>query len=129
MRRMTSTVNVRAGGYYDNWNNEITSSSQAAIRAPTAVSTLDANNAAIQKILITANSAATGESRQLQLANQQLALIHTELAALVQNLGTVGRVITDMAATSAGEQMMNRERSRWRLENYTYRGPPFRTLN
>ena len=116
-------------GYYDNWNNEITTSSQAAIRAQTAVSTLDANNAAVQKILMTANNSSTGEIRQLQLANQQLALIHTELAALVQDLGTVGRVITDMAAASTGEQMMNRERARRRLENYTYRGPPSKTLN
>ena len=116
-------------GYYDNWNNEITASSQAALRAQTAVSTLDANNVAIQKVLVAANSSSTGEIRQLQLANQQLALIHTELASLVQNLATVGRVITDWAAASTGEQMMNRERARRRLQNYTYRGPPPRTLN
>lgn len=115
-------------GYYDNWHAEITTSSQAAIRAQTALSTLDANNAAIQKILLAANSPATGEIRQLQLANQQLALIHTELASLVQNLATVGRVITDWAAASTGEQEMIRERARRRLQNYTYRGPPSNAL-
>jgi P-type conjugative transfer protein TrbJ len=115
--------------YYDNWNNEITTSSQAALRAQTAISSLDANNAAIQRILLAANGSSTGEIRQLQLANQQLALIHAELASLVQNLTTVGRVITDWAAASTGEQMMNRERARRRLENYTYRGPPSQTLN
>ena len=119
--------NVRSSDfstYYDNWNNEITTSSLAAIRAQTAVSTLDANNAAIQKILLAANSASTGEIRQLQLANQQLALIHTELASLVQNLSTVGRVITEWTAASTGEQMMERERASRRLQNYTSRGAP-----
>ena len=40
--------NVRSSdfnAYYDNWNNEITTSSLAAIRAQTAVSSVDANNA------------------------------------------------------------------------------------
>jgi P-type conjugative transfer protein TrbJ len=115
--------------YYDNWNNEITTSSLAAIRAQTAVSNLDGNNAAIQKILLAANSASTGEIRQLQLVNQQLALIHTELASLVQNLSTVGRVITEWTAASTGEQMMERERANRRLQNYTSRGAPSQILN
>ena len=72
--------------------------------------TLDANNAAIQRALLTANSASTGEIQQLQIVNQQLALIHTELANLVQNLSTVGRVVTDYVAASTGEQEMSRER-------------------
>jgi P-type conjugative transfer protein TrbJ len=115
--------------YYDNWNNEITTSSLAAIRAQTAVSNVDANNAAIQKILLAANSTSTGEIRQLQLVNQQLALIHTELASLVQNLTTVGRVITEWTAASTGEQMMERERANRRLLNYTSRGAPSQILN
>jgi P-type conjugative transfer protein TrbJ len=115
--------------YYDNWNTEITASSQAAMRAQTAIATLDANNAAIARILLAANSASTGEIRQLQLANQQLALIHTELASLVQNLATIGRVVTEWTAASTGEQMMERERARRRLQNYTNRGAPSRILN
>jgi P-type conjugative transfer protein TrbJ len=115
--------------YYDRWHEDITASSLAAMRAQTAVNALDANNAAIQRILLSANSSSTGEIRQLQLVNQQLALIHTELAALVHNLATVGRVITDWAQASTSEQMMDRERARRRLDNYTYRGPPSRTLN
>jgi P-type conjugative transfer protein TrbJ len=115
--------------YYDGWHEDLTASSLAAMRAQTAVNTLDANNAAIQRILLSANSSSTGEIRQLQLVNQQLAVIHSEVAALVQNLATVGRVITDWAQASTSEQMMDRERARRRLENYTYRGPPSRTLN
>lgn len=116
-------------GYYDGWNNEITSSSLAAFRAQAALSTIDANNKAAQNILLAANSSSTGEIRQLQLVNQQLALIHTELASLVQNLSTVGRVFTEWTAASTGEQMMERERGRRRLDNYTSRGAPAQVLN
>jgi P-type conjugative transfer protein TrbJ len=111
-------------GYYDNWNAEITSSSLAAVRAQTVISTLDANGAAIQRALLTADRPSTGEIQQLQIVNQQLALIHTELANLVQNLATLGRVVTDYAVASAGTEEMSRERRRLRLQNYTYRGLP-----
>jgi len=114
--------------YYDNWHAETTAASLAAVRAQTSVSTLDANNAAIQKALIQANSASTGEIQQLQIINQQLALIHTELANLVQNLAALGRVITDDLAASTADDEMNRERGRRRLQNYTYRGPPSNAL-
>ncbi len=115
--------------HYDGWHAEITASAQAAIRAQTAVSALDANNAAIERILTDANGASTGEIRQLQLINQQLAVIHSELGSLVQNVTTVGRVITDWAAASSGEEEMVRERARRRLQNYTDRGPPSQRLN
>ena len=114
---------------YDNWHTEITASSLAAVRAQTVISTLDANNAAIQRALLTANSASTGQVQQLQIVNQQLALIHTELANLVQNLSTLGRVVTEYVAASTGGQEMSRERNRRHLQNYTYRGPPAQTLN
>ncbi|HVV51624.1 MAG TPA: hypothetical protein VHO06_18285 [Polyangia bacterium] len=114
---------------YDAWSAEITASSLAAVRAQTVISTLDANNAAIQKALLMANSASTGEVQQLQIINQQLALIHTELANLVQNLATLGRVVTEYLAASTGNDELTRERGRRRLQNYTYRGPPSQTLN
>ncbi len=115
--------------YYDRWNGEVTTSSKVAIRAQASISTLDANNRAIASILDAANSSSTGEVRQLQLINQQLSLIHTELGSLVQNLSTVGRVITDWTAGSVGERMMSRERARRRLDGYTSRGRPPRVLN
>jgi type IV secretion system protein TrbJ len=115
--------------YYDRWNGEVTTSSKVAIRAQASISTLDANNRAIASILGTANSSSTGEVRQLQLINQQLSLIHAELGSLVQNLSTVGRVITDWTAGSVGERMMSRERARRRLDGYTSRGRPPRVLN
>jgi P-type conjugative transfer protein TrbJ len=116
-------------GYYDGWNNELITSSQAAFRAQAALSTIDGNNKAIQGILLAANNSSTGEIRQLQLVNQQLALIHTELASLVQNVTTVGRVFTEWTAASTGEKMMESERASRRLQNYTSRGAPSQVLN
>jgi hypothetical protein len=60
--------------------------------------------------------------------NQQLAVIHAELASLVENLTTMSRVLSNWAASAAGENMMSRERSRRRLDGYTSRGKPATVL-
>ena len=117
------------GNYYDRWNAEVTTASKAAVRAQATISTLDADNRAIADILRQANNSSTGQVRQLQLINQQLALIHKDLASLVQNLATTGRVLTNWSAGAVGEQMMARERSRRRIDGYTTRGRPSRVLN
>jgi P-type conjugative transfer protein TrbJ len=114
-------------GYYDGWNGEITSSALAASRAQASLVTLDANNRAVQVILQNSRDA-TGEVRQLQLVNQQLAVIHGELGSLVQNLTTMSRVLSNWAASSAGEDMMARERSHRRIDGYTSRGKPSNAL-
>jgi P-type conjugative transfer protein TrbJ len=115
-------------GYYDSWNGEVTSSALAASRAQASLTLLDANNRQIQVILQNSKDA-TGEVRQLQLVNQQLAVIHAELGSLVQNLTTMGRVLSNMAASAAGESMMAHERSHRRLDNYTSRGKPSNALS
>jgi P-type conjugative transfer protein TrbJ len=117
------------GNYYDHWNAEVTTASKAAVRAQASISTLDADNRAIADILRQANSSSTGQVRQLQLINQQLAVIHKDLGSLVQNLATTGRVLTNWSAGAVGEQMMARERSRRRIDGYTTRGRPSRVLN
>ena len=115
-------------GYYSNWNTEITSSSLAAARAQSGLAAVDKNNRAIVQILSQSNSSSSGEVRQLQLVNQQLALIHGEIASVVQNLATMGRVVSNWAATSAGEKLLSREAAQRRLDNYTSRGAPSRRL-
>jgi P-type conjugative transfer protein TrbJ len=130
-RKQSQWRNVRYSdfnNYYDSWNGEVTTASMAAVRAQSAISNLDANNRAIANILSQSNNSSTGQVRQLQLVNQQLALIHAELASVVQNLATTGRVLTQWSAGAVGEQMMARERSRRRLEGYTDRGRPPRVL-
>jgi type IV secretion system protein TrbJ len=114
-------------GYYGRWNAEITASSKSAGRAQAAIVVVEKNNQAVADILSQAASA-TGEVRQLQLVNQQLALIHAELGALVQNLATTGRITGDMAAASAGEKMLTREAKLRRRAGYTNRGQPPRAL-
>jgi P-type conjugative transfer protein TrbJ len=117
------------GNYYDRWNAEVTTASKAAVRAQSTISTLDADNRQMMDILRQSNSSSTGQVRLLQLINQQLALIHKDLGSLLQNLATTGRVLTQWSAGAVGEQMMARERSRRRLDGYTYRGRPPRVLN
>lgn len=131
-RKQSDWRNVRYSdfnNYYDSWNAEVTTASKAAVRAQSSISNLDANNRAIADILSQANNSTTGQVRQLQLINQQLALIHSQLGSLVQNLATTGRVLTQWSAGAVGEQMMARERSRRRLDGYTNRGRPPRVLN
>jgi P-type conjugative transfer protein TrbJ len=114
--------------YRDNWTAEINAASFAAARAQTSVAKLDKNNDKILSILDSSNDDSTGEVRQLQLVNQQLALIHTALVSAVQNLATTGRVMADWAAGEAGEKMAQREAKRRHLENYTNRGQPSKRL-
>jgi P-type conjugative transfer protein TrbJ len=115
-------------GYYTRWNTELTASSKSADRAQASIEFVERNNAAIASILSQAQ-AATGEVRQLQLINQQLAMIHARLGELVQNIATMGRIASNMAASSAGEKLLLREAKLRRRDGYTSRGAPARTLN
>jgi P-type conjugative transfer protein TrbJ len=117
------------GNYYDRWTAEVTTASKAAVRAQSTISTIDADNRQMADILRQSNASSTGQVRLLQLINQQLALIHKDLGSVVQNLATTGRVLTNWGAGAVGEQMMERERSRRRLEGYTSRGRAPRVLN
>jgi P-type conjugative transfer protein TrbJ len=114
--------------YYTRWNTELTASSKSADRAEASIELVERNNAAIASILSQAQGA-NGEVRQLQLINQQLAMIHARLGDLVQNIATMGRIAANMAASSAGEKLLLREAKLRRRDGYTNRGAPARTLN
>lgn len=114
--------------YYTGWNSEITGSAKMAERAQSTVLLVEANNRAVANIL-SQSTTANGEVRQLQLINQQLALIHSRLGDLVQNIATMGRITANMAASSAGEKLLLREAKLRRRDGYTNRGAPSRTLN
>ena len=47
----------------------------------------------------------------------------------MQNLTTMGRVLSNWAASSVGEKMLGRESKQRRIEGYTNRGKPARVLN
>ncbi len=114
--------------YYGTWNAEITASAKLAARAQSSITFVDANNQAVARILSQA-AAANGEVRQLQLINQQLALIHARLGDLVENIATMGRITATMAASSAGEKLLLREAKVRRRDGYTNRGQPSHVLN
>jgi P-type conjugative transfer protein TrbJ len=117
----------QANARYDEWNSEITGASLVAMRAQTRLSDVEALNA--QAALALASSrAADGEVRQLQALNQQLAIVQTQMSALIQLLSTGSRVTADLAASSAGEKMMTREAKSRRRENYKNKGAPPRKL-
>jgi conjugal transfer/entry exclusion protein len=114
--------------YYGNWNAEITGSAKLAQRAQSSMLLVEGNNRAVADIL-SQSSSSNGEVRQLQLINQQLGLIHARLGDLIQNIATMGRITTNMAASSAGEKLLLREAKLRRRDGYTNRGGPSRTLN
>jgi P-type conjugative transfer protein TrbJ len=114
--------------YYGTWNAEITASAKLAERAQSSVLLVETNNRAVATILAQA-AVANGEVRQLQLINQQLALIHARLGDLVGNIATLGRVTASMAASSAGEKLLLREAKLRRRDGYTNRGQAPRILN
>jgi P-type conjugative transfer protein TrbJ len=113
--------------YYTNWNAEITASAKLADRAQSTMLLAESNNRAVASIL-SQSASATGEIRQLQLVNQQLALIHARLGDLVQNIATMNRITANMAAASAGEKLLIRDSAERRREGYTNRGRPPRVL-
>ena len=114
--------------YYGQWNTEIIGSAKLAERAQSSMLLVEGNNRAVADIL-SQSATAAGEVRQLQLVNQQLALIHTRLGDLIQNIATMGRITANMAASSAGEKLLLREAKVRRREGYTNRGRASRTLN
>jgi P-type conjugative transfer protein TrbJ len=114
--------------YYGGWNAEITASAKLAARAQSSITLVEGNNRAVANIL-SQSAGANGEVRQLQLINQQLALIHSRLGDLVQNIATMGRVTATMAASSSGEKLLLREAKLRRRNGYTNRGQPSRVLN
>jgi P-type conjugative transfer protein TrbJ len=114
--------------YYTSWNTEITASAKLADRAQSTMLLVESNNRAVAGIL-GQSASANGEVRQLQLINQQLALIHGRLGDLIQNIATMNRITANMAAASAGEKLLIRDSAARRRDGYTNRGKPPRVLN
>ncbi len=114
--------------YYTTWNAEITASAKLADRTQSSILAVEGNNRAVANIL-NQSGAANGEVRQLQLINQQLALIHARLGDLIQNIATMNRITANMAASSAGEKFLIRDAALRRRDGYTNRGRPSRMLH
>jgi P-type conjugative transfer protein TrbJ len=114
-------------GRYAAWNEELTSSALIASRAQTQMMNVQQMNERAARAL-SISQAEGGEVRQLQAMNQMLAVMQNQLNSLVQLLSTGSRVTSDLAATTAGKDMMLQEGKRRRRDGYTNPGPPPRRL-
>jgi conjugal transfer/entry exclusion protein len=109
------------------WNAALKESSTVAMRAQTSVAGLQ-ERLEISTKLQRDSEAAEGIVGQLQLIVKSLALLHTDLSGIEQNLAYGQRVTATMAGVqSAEEERMTEEGSRM-LNNYRYRGTEPRRL-
>ncbi len=112
---------------YAGWQGETLAAAQTAYRAQSSLITVEDNAKATKRIL-DASPGADGEVRQLQLVLQMLGQMTSQLNSVIQTLDTNGRVLASMAAGSASEKIMVRERKSRRIDGYTNPGAPPRKL-
>jgi hypothetical protein len=58
-----------------------------------------------------------------------LGVMQAQTLGMAQSMDAASRVTTNMAAASAAEKKLSRERKLRNLVNYTYRGSPVTVLN
>jgi P-type conjugative transfer protein TrbJ len=115
------------GSRYEAWNEELTSSALIAARAQTQMMRVQDMNAAAERALRISQVEA-GEVRQLQAMNQMLSVMQSQLSTVVQLLSTGSRVTSDMAAATAGKDMLLQEKKRRRRDGYKNPGKPAKVL-
>jgi P-type conjugative transfer protein TrbJ len=113
---------------YAAWNEELTSSAAIAARVQTQLTDVQGLNDRAQHALFLSQTEG-GVVGQLQAMNQMLSVMQSQMNTLVQVLATGSRVTSDMAAATAGKDMLLQESKRHRLEGYTNPGPPPRELS
>ena len=109
------------------WNSALRESSEVAMRAQTSVRTLEQRGQTLEQIL-SASASAQGVVGQLQAVNNMLALLHTDLNAIEENLAAGQRVTATWAGTHASEVDLAKERSKRMMEGFTNPGASPRVL-
>lgn len=109
------------------WNNALRESSEVAMRAQTSVRTLEQRGQTLEQIL-GASASAQGVVGQLQAVVDALALLHTDLNAIEENLAAGQRVTATWAGTHASEVDIAKERSKRMMEGFTNPGASPRVL-
>lgn len=109
------------------WYTALKESKTVAMRAQTSVETLGQRLEFSTK-LQRDSEAAEGIVGQLQLIQKALALLHTDLSAIEQNLAYGERVTATMAGVQAAEEERASEEGRRMLENFRHRGSDPRRL-
>jgi P-type conjugative transfer protein TrbJ len=106
---------------YVAWNQEVVGAGQIASRQQTSLSSLDSQAAQTQSVLAQSKGA-SGVVEELQLVVQMIGITNSELTLLNQTLSTTGRVLTDMAATSASERQLSLGKGDDARSGYTDKG-------
>jgi conjugal transfer/entry exclusion protein len=129
-----STTDLKSVRYADldplvgRWQDEIQASALVAARAQSNITWLKQRSDEAANIL-SRSASADGQIAQLQAVVQMLVVMQAQTVGMAQSIDAAGRVTTNMAATSAAEKQLSRERKRRNLANYTYRGSPVIVLD
>jgi P-type conjugative transfer protein TrbJ len=105
------------------WNDALRESTVVAARAQTSIETLQSRATAQQKIL-DSSQAADGVVAQLQAVITNLALLHSDMAALETNLAAGMRVTTAWAGGQAARNDLIAEDHKRMLDGYSREDAP-----
>jgi len=109
------------------WNDALRESSEVAMRVQTSVRTLEDRGRTLEHIL-QASGSAEGVVGQLQAVVNGLALLHSDLVAIEENLAAGQRVTATWAGVHASERELGRERRKRMMQGYTNPGATPRML-
>jgi P-type conjugative transfer protein TrbJ len=119
----SGTTVAQHAQYYNQWNQEILASSQIAARQETVLSTLDAQASQADTVL-QHSQAASGVVGQLQTVVEMLRLMQGQLLTINQSLASSGRMLADIAASTASQSQLALAKQQSSLTGYTSRGAP-----
>ena len=106
---------------YQAWHEEVVGAAQVAARQQSNLSTLDSHAEQTQSIL-QKSPGTDGIIGQLQLITQMIGITNAQLILINQTLSTTGRVLTDMAATSASQGQLSLAKKGDNRAGYTDKG-------
>lgn len=110
------------GSEFDKWNNDLSDAARFSMHAQTVVNRVRDNYGRIKQILDQSDGA-DGEVRQIQAANQSLAVVSSQLGDITQTLVAGQRVTSTTAAVAASEKRAKAEASGRLRKDYTDVGP------
>jgi P-type conjugative transfer protein TrbJ len=128
-----STSDLKSVRYSDfeplvaRWQDEIQASALVAARAQSNITWLKQRSDQAADIL-SRSASAEGQVAQLQAVVQMLGVMQAQTVGMAKSIDAAGRVTTNLAAASAAEKQLSRERKRRNLANYTFRGAPVTVL-
>lgn len=107
---------------FNKWNNDLSDAARFSMKAQTVVNRVRDNYDRIRQILNQSNGA-DGEVRQIQAANQSLAVVSSQLGDITQTLVAGQRVAATTAAVAASEKRAQAESSKRLWTDYAEKGP------